>query len=193
VWTFKLAGIGTETKEELSVNVITDAAQSEFDAGEEFYESGDFRQAIVHFNRAVNRAPSFAAAHDGIGRAFAMEGGKSWMWAAQRFRQAIRLNPWSAEFHDHLAWLRATCPEPEHRHGLAAVAAATTACELSAWKNPQFLSTLAAAWAEAGDFAKAVKWQEAAVDLSKEEDRQNLTERLSLFKQSEPFRDKFSK
>jgi tetratricopeptide (TPR) repeat protein len=38
-------------------------------------------------------------------------------------------------------------------------------CELSGWQSDRYVATLAAAWAEAGDFALAVQWQEKAVDL----------------------------
>ena len=54
--------------------------------------------------------------------------------------------------------MRATCPEEKHRNGQQAVEYATKACELTAWKNAPYLGTLAAAYAEAGDFAKAVQF-----------------------------------
>ena len=40
------------------------------------------------------------------------------------------------------------------------------ACELSNWKDPFCLGTLAAAYAEAGKFPEAVKWQSRALDFS---------------------------
>ena len=64
-----------------------------------------------------------------------------------------------------LAWLRATCPLDELRDGPQAVADATRACELTGHAVPGFLDTLAAAYAEAGRFDDAVRWQEKAVGL----------------------------
>ena len=75
------------------------------------------------------------------------------------YSQAIRLNPKYAIAYRNLASLLATCPQAGFRDGKKAVAAATKACELSDWKDPWSLDTLAAADAEAGNFANAVKWE----------------------------------
>src|SRR5262249_19208480 len=61
-----------------------------------------------------------------------------------------------------LAWLWATGPDGV-RDGKRAVEAATRACELTDWKENEFLDTLAAAYAEVGDFDKAVEYQKKAV------------------------------
>ncbi len=62
-------------------------------------------------------------------------------------------------------WLLATCPVAKFRDGRAAVDSAKTACELSGWKNPRYIATLAAAYAETGDFDRAAQGQERALSL----------------------------
>ena len=42
-------------------------------------------------------------------------------------------DPWT---HNGRAWIRATCPQAQYRDGKQAVEAATRACELTDWKNP---------------------------------------------------------
>ena len=78
---------------------------------------------------------------------------------------AIRLEPNDAEGQQGRAWILATCPDPKIRNGEQAVVAATRACELTNWKVPHALTTLAAAYSETGNFAAAVEWQQKAIDL----------------------------
>ena len=88
------------------------------------------------------------------------------------------------------AWLWATCPAAKYRDGKRAVASATRACELRGWKDPYGLDTLAAAYAEAGDFAKAVVYQRVANDLYQgEQARRKGEERLALYKEGKPYRE----
>jgi serine/threonine protein kinase/WD40 repeat protein/tetratricopeptide (TPR) repeat protein len=89
----------------------------------------------------------------------------------------------------HRAWLLATSPNADHRDGKQAVAAATKACKLSFWKEAQFLDILAAAHAEAGDFAEAVKWAEQAVSLAPKHKRAKYESRLQMYKAGKPYRD----
>ena len=74
------------------------------------------------------------------------------------------------------------------RDGKRAVELATNACELSSWKNAYGVCTLAAAYAEAGDFENAVKWQEEFLRLCSEVDRKKWSYLLDLYKSGKPYR-----
>jgi tetratricopeptide (TPR) repeat protein len=67
--------------------------------------------------------------------------------------------------YEALAKIWAECPDAQFRDGRRAVEAATKACELTFWKLPDALSALAAAHAECGDFAEALRWQTKAMEL----------------------------
>ncbi|MHC4626497.1 MAG: hypothetical protein ACYTDV_05910, partial [Planctomycetota bacterium] len=55
---------------------------------------------------------------------------------------------------------------------------ASKACELTDWRNPLYVETLAAAYAETGDFDSAVGWQKKAIDLFPKEERATYHERM---------------
>ena len=94
-----------------------------------------------------------------------------------------------ADMHNEIAWEMATNKNEAARNGTAAIAHSTKACELSNWKNHNYLDTLAAAHAEASDFTSAEVCQSYAIDLlnnSQQLDRDSkLLEyiaRLSLYR-----------
>src|SRR5207247_2164022 len=66
---------------------------------------------------------------------------------------------------NNLAWLLATCTVAEVRDGQSAVAYAQKAVSVTNRKDPETLDTLAAAYAEAGAFDKAVSAQQEAIAL----------------------------
>ncbi len=68
--------------------------------------------------------------------------------ARQSYEEAVRANPKWSLAHNSLAWLLATCWDDTVRDGKRAVTIATTACELSDWKEAYHLEPLAAAHAE---------------------------------------------
>jgi tetratricopeptide (TPR) repeat protein len=111
--------------------------------------------------------------------------------AISDYEAAVRVDPGYALAFNDLAWLRATCPVAEFRDGAKAVEQASKASELTNFKKARYVGTLAAAYAEAGDFKSAVKWQKKAIDLLTEEEEQlraDFEERLKLYQSGKPYR-----
>src|SRR5206468_12877415 len=81
----------------------------------------------------------------------------------QQLRDIVDNAPDSPRMLDESAWLLATHPDPKVRDGARAVELAERACTLSERRVPIMLDTLAAAYAEAGDFARAIAAVEEAL------------------------------
>ena len=88
------------------------------------------------------------------------------------------------------AWFRATCPNASFRNGQQAVKDAKAACSIMEWKDEQMIDTLAAAYAETGDFNSAVQYasQALAVKGISPERTKLFQKHLALFQQHKPIR-----
>jgi len=102
---------------------------------------------------------------------------------------AVEIDPDDPATLNHVAWVRATCPQDDLRDGSAALRDALRACELTNNEAPGYVDTLAAAYAELGRFEDAVKWQQKAVELAPEASKPEYETRLALYRDAKPFRD----
>jgi tetratricopeptide (TPR) repeat protein len=151
-------------------------------------ESKKYEDAIADFGTCIELAPGNEVAHRN--RALAYSRKKEFAKAAADYERVIEINPDSPVGQNGLAWLLSTAPDDKVRDGKRAVEAAQKACELTEHKNGGYLDTLAAAYAEAGEFDKAVEWQEKALkagDLPVK-DLDGARKRLELYKQKKPYR-----
>jgi Flp pilus assembly protein TadD len=113
--------------------------------------------------------------------------------AIANYQAAIKLKPNNVAFLNNLAWLLATCPEARLRDGQEAVELAERACQLTDYKQPSLIGTLAAAYAEAGRFDEAVVMSEKARDLAQALGQRALElrnqELLQLFQAHQAYRE----
>jgi tetratricopeptide (TPR) repeat protein/membrane protease YdiL (CAAX protease family) len=122
----------------------------------------------------------------------------AYLWLGQRqaalgdFRAAAKKHRDDAEAVDALSWFLSTCPEPKLRDGHEALELASHACELSDWNQAAYIDTLAAAFAELGDFDEAVTWEQRAIDLEKQSPTgfgKEFEGRLQLYQKRLPYRE----
>ena len=168
---------------------LVPTAPSYANRGAVWHEKREYQRAIDDYDRAVSLDPNYHVAYAGRGNTWRAK--QEFQKAVDDYNTAIRLEPNGASSNDGLAWLRATCPDERFRDGAAAVRLATRACELSGWGTAQKIETLAAAYAESGDFDEAVKYQQKALELrDDDDDRSNAAhQRLQLYQGQQPYRD----
>jgi len=138
---------------------------------------------------AARRAPNNPWPHIGAGHVWTAR--KDYDNATGELAEALRLDPNNSVALNNLAWIHATCQGAVYRDGPRAVEYAFQACNSTGWKLGWFLDTLAAAYAEVGDFEQAVKCQQQALDKPDypEEKRAGARERLALFAARQPYRE----
>jgi tetratricopeptide (TPR) repeat protein len=131
--------------------------------GNEWRGDLKFDEAIADYTHALQINPRFAPAY--IARGLTWKQRQAFDRAIQEFSELIRIDPDNALAHMMLGRLLSTCFIDKIRNGKWAFDEATRACELTHWQDPDCLDTFAAACAEVGDFASAVKWQTEAIKL----------------------------
>jgi tetratricopeptide (TPR) repeat protein len=146
--------------------------------------------AIADYNLALEAAPNDLRALLGRAAAYYSSGDVE---KALKDYAAVTDNykDFAQGWNDH-AWLLATGPRDSLRDGAKAVEFSLRACELTEWKQGGFLDTLAAAYAEKGEFDDAVKWQGEAIAHSQDETesvRVEMKARLELYREKKPFHE----
>jgi Tfp pilus assembly protein PilF len=162
--------------------------------GNAYARKGDLDKAIADYDQAIRSKPKFAQAYHNRGNTYLNKGEVD--KAIADYDQAIRSKPNFAEACNNLAFMLATHPEPQLRDGARAVRLAERACELGQYKVPAHVDTLAAAYAEVGQFDKAVETAQKAIQLvqtaKNEELAKDMQSRLELYKANRPHRESFS-
>ena len=109
------------------------------------------------------------------------------------FREMLRQDPNEPVALNSLAWILATHPDAAIRNGPEAVKLAEKVVAQQEGDQPKLLDTLAAAYAETGQFREAVrtaeKAQAAAAGSGNKDLTNGIAERVKLYKEGKPYRD----
>jgi Tfp pilus assembly protein PilF len=154
---------------------------------------GDRVRAASQFEIAARLNPQHPEIASNLGDLLALQGHAA--EAVEAYRRALAEQPDRPGTLNNLAVILSTNSDPKLRDGPAAVQAALRACELTNYTNTGFVFTLAAAYAEAGQFDDAVRVAERARNLALAANQQSLAEeidaKLQLFRSGKPSREFF--
>jgi tetratricopeptide (TPR) repeat protein len=143
-----------------------DSPRAQLGLAAAYRRQGDFAKAQALLENVVGKNPHTAEGQQLLADLLAEQ--KLYPEAIQRYQEALRLNRNYTPAHNNLAWLFATCEDPQFRNPAKALEHARQAVELSGWKEPNYIDTLAEAFYVNGNFHEAVKVQTEALKLDPE-------------------------
>ncbi|MCH7700357.1 MAG: tetratricopeptide repeat protein [Planctomycetes bacterium] len=112
-------------------------------------------EAIAHYRAAISADPNSPGAYYGLGRLLSDR--RREREAVEVLRVGAARNPSHAPLAAHLAWLLATSPVGDLRDGGEAIRLAQGVCQTADPDDARAYQTLAVAWAESGDFERAIE------------------------------------
>lgn len=178
-----------EYEEALRIN--PESADAHFNLGLSLLQLGKPGPAANHLREAVRLMPNDPDALTALGRALAA-GGKPREGIAVIQKVLVVKPEWPGALRS-LAWLLATSPDAELRNGPEAVRLAERACQLSDGKDPRFWASLDVAYAEVGDFSKAIatgeKTRQTALDSAQPDLADAAESRLVLYRRQQAFHE----
>ena len=158
----------------LALQLDTASHSAHYNFGVALAKIGSFEQAAHHFSQALRINPHYDKVRYNLALAL-LQTGKT-PQAIDHFRLAILDNPHDSRAHNNLAWILAT----------------ERACRLTDYNLAGHLDTLAAAYAEDGQFDQAVRAAQNAGRLASAAGRKQLVAeidgRLKLYKSGCPYR-----
>ncbi len=165
------------------------SVETHYILGSFLMKQGEAEKALPEFKTAIAIRPHFESAEEGLASAYqALDNPAE---ALAHWRRAHVIDPSRASAVLGSAWLLATAPDASLRNGAAAVADAESARDLSAVNDPGVLDTLAAAYAEDGQFTRAVATAAQALELAVARGDKPLADqiraRLQLYKTRKAF------
>jgi HemY protein len=155
-------------------------------------EQQSFDEAIESFKVALEIYPEHINARYNLGMSLWASGNSK--AAVTQYHKVLEMKPdWGAAANS-LAWILATDPDEKVRHGDDALKWARIAVQGKYRNNPEYLDTLAAAYAETGQFEMAVDTvRRALIILRAVKDRasiETIESRLRLYESGSPFHEK---
>ena len=153
--------------------------------------TGQFDEAIADYRQAIQISPNHPEAFVYLGMTLGQADRDR--EAVEAYRAALKLNPDLPEALNNLALILATSSDDGLRNGPEAVQLAGRACQLTQLRQPLFIETLAAAYAEAGRFQEAQAAEAAAEQLATAAGLTDQAERdqrlLERFRAGQPLRE----
>ncbi|HEY2573220.1 MAG TPA: tetratricopeptide repeat protein, partial [Verrucomicrobiaceae bacterium] len=149
---------------EKALEIDPDSASAHSNLGSVLLRTGRFDDAITHYERALELRPDFVDAHNNLAAALQQKG--RFKEALAHLEEGVKRSPEALGVSNNLALFLATSDDASLRDGARALKLAQRVNQRSGGNRPEFLHTLAAAYAETGKFIEADETAERAQSLA---------------------------
>ena len=157
-----------------TIAVTQNNSLAEYPLAKALEANGQLKQAAVHFHLAIARGPDDQSFWPNFYFAELLGHWGRFPEAKKCLETAVQVKPDETDALNNLAWLLSTCPDAKVRDGARAVQVAQRACELTHDGSAKYLTTLAAAYAEAGRFDDAISTIQKAGELAQQTGQSGL-------------------
>jgi tetratricopeptide (TPR) repeat protein len=161
---------------EEAIRLQPNYADAYYNRGNVLFTMGRTDEAIADWERTLEIQPNDADAHTGLGNALLRKG--SLKEAIAHYEKALAIAPQDPHSRNNIAWVLATASDASVRDGARAMGFAQEAVHLSSGREPRFLRTLAAAYAESGRFSEALAVAQQAVMIATMQGKTDMANRL---------------
>lgn len=154
-------------------------------------QKGQVAEALVHYRKLLDLQPENMEIHNIVGTVLVQQGRVQ--EGAEEWQKVLLVEPDNGNAMSNLAWVFATSPDQSIRNGARAVQLAEQAVRLSGGRIAILFRTLAAAYAENGQFSDAIQTAERGIQLANSQGNAGLANELqahiALYQQQQPLRD----
>jgi cytochrome c-type biogenesis protein CcmH/NrfG len=154
-------------------------------------QKGQVTDALVHYRKLLELQPANIEVHNIVGTVLVQQG--HIREGVEEWQKVLAIQPDNGNAMSNVAWVLATSPDGSLRDGAQAVQLAEQALRISAGRIPIIFRTLAAAYAETGQFSQAIQTAQRGIALANSQGNSGLATELegniALYQAGIPLRD----
>ena len=154
-------------------------------------QKGQVAEALSHYRKLLELQPDDIEVHNIVGTVLIQQG--RLRDGVEEWQKVLAIQPDNGNALSNLAWVFATSPDDPLRDGKKAVQLAEEAMRISGRRIPIIFRTLAAAYAESGEFSKAIQVAQQGIELANSQGNSGLATELqghiALYQEQRPLRD----
>lgn len=154
-------------------------------------KKGNVADALVHYQKLLELQPDNIEVHNIVGTVLIQQ--HRIRDGVEEWQKVLVIQPDNGNAMSNLAWVFATSSDDSLRNGVKAVELAQEAVRISGRRIPLLFRTLAAAYAETGEFSRAIQTAQEGIELANNQGNPDLATELqgniSLYREQRPLRD----